>query len=383
MILLGGGLVVIINPDVFDSLNEDQQAALRTAATATVPTLIQASRDEDREALDALCSTDLRFVTATDDQLVEIRTALEPVYADLASDPQTADYLEEIAALKQELGAPPDSPACEQSPTVATDTAASIINGTETSEPDPAQQSVGRIVFSRFGGEFVNTEPMFIANADGSDEQLVTDAEGICCPWVAKDGSRLAIQRPGPDGRATVEIINLDGSGSTVLVPPGETLNMFPGPFSPDGSQMAFNAFDPTDPSRNGIYIGSSDDPSDAVQVASAEPELGLLAVDYSPDGTQLVLYDQAPGDDTNVHGSLAIVNADGTDLRPLTPADVDVPCCVRWSPDGSKILFADLDGRMLTSTPTVRNSPKCSCRRAAGCDSRTGRQTGHRSSSR
>ena len=128
VILLGGGLVVIINPDVFDSLNEDQQAALRTAATATVPTLIQTSRDEDREALDALCSTDLRFVTATDDQLVEIRTALEPVYADLASDPQTADYLEEIAALKQELGALPDSPACEQSPTVAT--GESALNGT-------------------------------------------------------------------------------------------------------------------------------------------------------------------------------------------------------------------------------------------------------------
>ena len=127
---------------------------------------------------------------------------------------------------------------------------------------------------------------------------------------------------------------------------------MFPGPFSPDGSQMAYNAFDPTDPTRNGIYIGSSDDPSDAVQVVPSESELGRIAMDYSPDGTQLVLYDQAPGDQGHLHGSLAIVNADGTDLRPLTPEELDIPCCVRWSPDGSKILFADLDGRMLTINP-------------------------------
>jgi Tol biopolymer transport system component len=216
-----------------------------------------------------------------------------------------------------------------------------------TAEPPKLE---GRIIFTRIGGEFGN-ESYFIVNEDGSDEEPLVDYES-CCPWAARDGSRLAILGVASDGRESVAIVDLDDGSTVTLEPPGETLRMFPGPFSPDGSQMAYNAGDLTDPSRNGIYIGSADDPSDAVQILSSETEPGIIAMDYSPDGTQLVLYRQAPGDDSNTHGSLAIVNVDGTDLHTLTPDDVDLPCCARWSPDGGTILFADLEGRMLTIHP-------------------------------
>ena len=67
--------------------------------------------------------------------------------------------------------------------------------------------------------------------------------------------------------------------------------------------------------------------------------------MDYSPDGRQLVLYQPAPGDTTNIHGSLAIINVDGSGFRPLTPEGLDLPCGGQWSPDGTSIVFADTRG--------------------------------------
>ena len=47
------------------------------------------------------------LVAATDSELDELRTTLQPVYADLAADPATKAYLDAISALKRELAAPP------------------------------------------------------------------------------------------------------------------------------------------------------------------------------------------------------------------------------------------------------------------------------------
>jgi Tol biopolymer transport system component len=208
----------------------------------------------------------------------------------------------------------------------------------------------GRIFFYRAGGE--NGDAFLTANPDGSDEQRLIGDE-VCCGVPAGDGSHIAFAASPPVG--TVEILDVADGTMVLLEPPG-TLKFFPGPFTPDGSQMAYNAWDEADSSRSGIYIGSSTDPSDVAQILHVEPnsggEPGSFAFDSSPDGSQLVLYQQAPGDDSNTHGSLAVVNIDGSDLRTITPDGVDVPCCVDWSPDGTKILFADLDGRALTVNP-------------------------------
>ena len=53
-----------------------------------------------------------------------------------------------------------------------------------------------------------------------------------------------------------------------------------------------------------------------------------------------------------NIHGSLAIINVDGSGFRPLTPEGMDLPCCAQWSPDGASIVFADREGRLLTISP-------------------------------
>jgi TRAP-type C4-dicarboxylate transport system substrate-binding protein len=99
--------VVVINPDVFGSLSAEHQQALREAATAATANIIDVAREGDRETLENLCSTQLEFVTATDEQLDGMRAALEPVYASISSDPQSAEYLDEIVSLKEQLGVPP------------------------------------------------------------------------------------------------------------------------------------------------------------------------------------------------------------------------------------------------------------------------------------
>jgi TRAP-type C4-dicarboxylate transport system substrate-binding protein len=107
-------MVVIVNPDVYDSLDDSQQAALSDAATGALESMIRATRDDDREPLTGLCSSGLTFAAATDDQLAGIRTALEPVYTDIAEDAQAGEHLEAITRLKEQLATPPDGTTCEQ-----------------------------------------------------------------------------------------------------------------------------------------------------------------------------------------------------------------------------------------------------------------------------
>ena len=218
----------------------------------------------------------------------------------------------------------------------------------------PPSELEGRIVFTRWGG-FNNG--FFIADADGSDEQrLVPIPPGdLCCLQVARDGSRASISARLPGGKLSVAVVDLADLSTVVLDPPSDTLNTDGGPFSPDGTQIAYTVFPSVGPGIN-VYVGPADDPTAAVQIVPTEPlpaDVGVLfAMDYSPDGRQLLLYVPEPGDTTNVHGSLAIIDVDGSGYRPLTPEGIDVPCCAHWSPDGTSIVFAARDGRLLTIHP-------------------------------
>ena len=73
--------VIIANQDVFESLDAGQQAAVRDAGPSSVDDVLELTMTRQAEALQALCDADLEFVTATDEQLAAVRTALDPVYA--------------------------------------------------------------------------------------------------------------------------------------------------------------------------------------------------------------------------------------------------------------------------------------------------------------
>ena len=82
-------LVIVMGKEAFESLTDEQQSALRDAAAAAIPEALAASRAEDEEAAPMLCRRGLTFAAASESDLAELRTALEPVYAELTSDPET------------------------------------------------------------------------------------------------------------------------------------------------------------------------------------------------------------------------------------------------------------------------------------------------------
>ncbi len=210
----------------------------------------------------------------------------------------------------------------------------------------------GKIVFARAGGRFKD-ETVFVANADGTDEQQVGDLGVVCCPFVSRDGRRLAMTTPSEDDRSTTVIMNLDGSDRVLIPLPDKTLQVGAGPFSPDGTHMAFDVSDEAHPTRDGIYIGSASDGTGRVRIVQSG-KVHYTPGDFSPDGSQLVVF--RPFKDVEEYegvfpspGSLFVVNRDGTGLHQLTPGDLKVECCnnYRWSRDGTRILFADFGGSL------------------------------------
>ena len=222
--------------------------------------------------------------------------------------------------------------ACVSGSPAASIPAASVPPSTAASEPGP--DLAGRIIFVRAGAPY-GDGTVFTANADGSDQHQLSETGEGCCAFITRDGHRVLFDTRAPDGRITTATLNVDGSDRVDIRLPDGTLNLGPGPFSPDGTQIAFEGWDDAHPELTGIYIGSADD-RNLVRVTQE----GAIPGDWSPDGTQLLFF----RDDSH---SLFVVNVDGSGERQLTPDDVSVDCCwgYRWSPDGSRIIFPSDDG--------------------------------------
>ncbi len=135
-------LVIAMGKKAFDSLTDKQQAVLRDAVEAAVPESIAASRSEDDDAAAVLCRRGMTFVTASTDQLAELRTALEPVYTELTSDPVTKSQIDAIESVKTKIATSAEAPSCEDAPASAA--ASSIPNGTyETTVTDDDWNEAG------------------------------------------------------------------------------------------------------------------------------------------------------------------------------------------------------------------------------------------------
>ena len=177
-------LVIFMGKEAFKSLTEKQQAVLREAATAAVPEALAEARAEDEEARSELCRRGMTFAAASESDLAELRSALEPVYAELAADPETKSNIDAITDLKKEIAASAEAPACTS--TKPATTASPIPDGTyETtltkadwrkmtnadwrksgvSEEDGAVPGVVRMIFD--AGEWTLLGP----NGDGDGEK--------------------------------------------------------------------------------------------------------------------------------------------------------------------------------------------------------------------
>jgi Tol biopolymer transport system component len=120
----------------------------------------------------------------------------------------------------------------------------------------------------------------------------------------------------------------LDITGSQVTRLTQGDSNTFPGPFSPDGSQILFTGFGLTH-SYVGVMAADGTHPVDLTQ---AEVDEGFPA--WSPDGKHIVFTSRRDG-----NNEIYVMNADSSQPKRLTntPADDFAPA---WSPDGSQIAF-------------------------------------------
>jgi TRAP-type C4-dicarboxylate transport system substrate-binding protein len=109
-------LVVFASAKGIRALTSSQRDLLGTAAREALTQAMDYIRSSESGELAILCRRGkLTFVTATADQLAQLRAAVEPVYGWLRRDPTTARLLQRISAIRDGMT---DSPA-DEAPTCA------------------------------------------------------------------------------------------------------------------------------------------------------------------------------------------------------------------------------------------------------------------------
>jgi Tol biopolymer transport system component len=188
-------------------------------------------------------------------------------------------------------------------------------------------------------------ERTFTIGTDGSQETELTDVNSCCGSW-SPDGTIIMV----PDGLAASRLlpatVNPDGTSYAVhsIGPP--TLNLGPAGWSPDGNKLMFEAWDDTDPSRNGLYVSEGLTATEAAPVQITQGGVHDIPLEWSPDGTRILLIrvTRCPEGDCD-GGDLYVVDSDGSDLTRLSPKGTFVACCgpASWSPDGTQVTFGAL----------------------------------------
>jgi hypothetical protein len=175
--------------------------------------------------------------------------------------------------------------------------------------------------------------------------RLTTSAGPADTPIAfSPDGSRLLFVRETPGAERTGElyVINIDGNGLRRLSPDGVgvTVSDLFGPgasWSPDGTQVAFSAFDG---STNGYSQTSR---AYVVDVAGGEAtpitadSTNMTSARWSPSG-EWIAYDADGARDRNVW----LVRPDGSEAHQAT--SFFGACCAVWSPDSAFLLIQGSD---------------------------------------
>lgn len=177
----------------------------------------------------------------------------------------------------------------------------------------------------------------YLANADGSDEQVMPFFAGNS-NW-SSDGKLFLYQATAIDSEipnnADLYIYSLETGVSTRVVE-GPAFDGDPS-FSPDGGSIAFVS------DREGNFeIYSMDLATKEGRRLTDDPAHDSFPT-FSPDGTQIIFNSDREKENTDVY----LMNVDGSGLRKITDNpgwDTAPPNC--WSPDGTKVLLlSDKDG--------------------------------------
>jgi TRAP-type C4-dicarboxylate transport system substrate-binding protein len=199
-------VTVVMNRKVFESLTPSQQDALRQAGASVLAGQLKLMHDVNNgEARDSLCRRGLRFLRASNQELAELRRAVQPVYDTLERNAETRSLLQRIQAMKRETGATatPDAPGCSPSdsvPAAANQQATAlegVYTGTVTRVPPlwPVNENLGDYKVTFVGGRFEYSQDS-PAGSFASSGTYAIDKNQVVVTFDAGDnrGERLACE---------------------------------------------------------------------------------------------------------------------------------------------------------------------------------------------
>ncbi len=201
----------------------------------------------------------------------------------------------------------------------------------------------------------IDVNDVYTMKADGTDLRKLTDSKGVSGdPGYSPDGKLIAFEadRGGGHAKQGIYVMNArDGTGvrRVTTVPPEASDDHAPR-FSPDGKRLVFTRN--VDDTTAALFVVDLDG-SNLVRITPETMRPGDAV--WSPDGTQIAFEADTP---EYPRGGAWLVGPDGTGLRSLVPQST-VPGVTDgfadpvWSPDGTVILL--LHGRFLDDgTSTV-----------------------------
>lgn len=214
-----------------------------------------------------------------------------------------------------------------------------------------------KVAFNAYFGDLLNSE-ILVMNADGTMRKRLThDSEPVVGPVWSPDGTRVVYAR-ADDGRAwELWVMNADGSDQELLT---NASTAGDAAWSPDGRRIVFSQYGVGDSGNQELFVMEIS--SGTVTRITDTPALESNPA-WSPDGSDIAFISEEGSEGSALHAMKV------TDLvqTELVSQDVSSVGGLAWSPDGKRIVFVRSD--RWTNPPSVQDQDQIAVVRAEGGD--------------
>ena len=185
-------------------------------------------------------------------------------------------------------------------------------------------------------------------NVDGTGLVQVTHSEGP--PWDSwhnydpdwsPDGTKIAFvstRESSPTWRQ-IFVINADGTGETLITDPSDMVERLNPQWSPDGTKIAYTWW----LGQQDVYVMNADG-SDQTNLTQDEGWWDDRSPAWSPDGTRIAFTSDRFYDPMTFNTDIMVVDSDGSDVVRVTD-HLAIDESPTWSPDGLWIAFSSSRG--------------------------------------